>query len=184
MAQVVNVNFRMDAELKKSMEQAYSELGMSMTTAFTIFAEKVSREKEFHLMYVSLRFILSKICVIQKKQLVMFHREKRILQSMSCWKWMSSAITLGRLSGYWSRRIDEVNRIVYFEQGNIIYVISCRGHYENQIQNYFFSCQQLRQVCLRRYFYISNAVVYKSQYQFLRLSKNKRIFIFGTSSSI
>ena len=45
MAQVVNVNFRMDAELKKSMEQACSELGMSMTTAFTIFAKKVSREK-------------------------------------------------------------------------------------------------------------------------------------------
>ena len=40
MAQAVNVNFRMDAELKKSMEQACSELGMSMTTAFTIFAKK------------------------------------------------------------------------------------------------------------------------------------------------
>lgn len=45
MAQVVNVNFRMDADLKKNMEQACSELGMSMTTAFTIFAKKVSREK-------------------------------------------------------------------------------------------------------------------------------------------
>lgn len=45
MAQAVNVNFRMDADLKKSMEQACSELGMSMTTAFTIFAKKVSREK-------------------------------------------------------------------------------------------------------------------------------------------
>ncbi len=45
MGQVVNVNFRMDADLKKSMEQACSELGMSMTTAFTIFAKKVSREK-------------------------------------------------------------------------------------------------------------------------------------------
>ena len=45
MAQAVNVNFRMDAELNKSMEQACSELGMSMTTAFTIFAKKVSREK-------------------------------------------------------------------------------------------------------------------------------------------
>ena len=45
MAKAVNVNFRMDAELKKSMEQACSELGMSMTTAFTIFAKKVSREK-------------------------------------------------------------------------------------------------------------------------------------------
>ena len=45
MSQAVNVNFRMDAELKKSMEQTCSELGMSMTTAFTIFAKKVSREK-------------------------------------------------------------------------------------------------------------------------------------------
>ena len=45
MAQAVNVNFRMGADLKKSMEQACSELGMSMTTAFTIFAKKVSRER-------------------------------------------------------------------------------------------------------------------------------------------
>ena len=36
MAQTVNVNFRMDADLKRSM---------TMTTAFTIFAKKVSREK-------------------------------------------------------------------------------------------------------------------------------------------
>lgn len=45
MAQAVNVNFRMDAELKKNMEQTCSELGMSMTTAFIIFAKKVIREK-------------------------------------------------------------------------------------------------------------------------------------------
>ena len=35
----------------------------------------------------------------------------------------------GNLSGYWSRRIDDVNRIVYFEENHMIYVISCRGHY-------------------------------------------------------
>ncbi len=39
------VNFRMDSDLKKSMEQTCQEMGMSMTTAFTIFAKKVSREK-------------------------------------------------------------------------------------------------------------------------------------------
>ena len=44
MAQAM-VNFRMDADLKKSMEQTCQEMGMSMTTAFTIFATKVSREK-------------------------------------------------------------------------------------------------------------------------------------------
>ncbi len=34
------------------------------------------------------------------------------------------------LSGWWSRRIDETNRIVYYEQDGVIYVVSCRGHYD------------------------------------------------------
>ncbi len=37
----------------------------------------------------------------------------------------------GNLNGYWSRRIDDFNRIVYFEQNDVIYVISCKGHYDN-----------------------------------------------------
>jgi DNA-damage-inducible protein J len=45
MAQAVNVNFRLDEDVKKSMEQVCSELGLSMSAAFTIFAKKVSREK-------------------------------------------------------------------------------------------------------------------------------------------
>lgn len=45
MAQAVNVNFRMDAELKKSMEQICSEMGLSMTAAFTVFAKAVCRER-------------------------------------------------------------------------------------------------------------------------------------------
>lgn len=45
MSQAVNVNFRLDEDVKKSMEQACSELGLSMSAAFTIFAKKVGREK-------------------------------------------------------------------------------------------------------------------------------------------
>lgn len=44
MAQTL-VNIRMDEELKKSMEQTCQELGMNMTTAITIFAKKMTREK-------------------------------------------------------------------------------------------------------------------------------------------
>ena len=44
MAQVL-VNFRMDAEDKKGMEEVCKELGMNMSTAFTIFAKKLRREK-------------------------------------------------------------------------------------------------------------------------------------------
>lgn len=41
----VMVNFRMDEDVKKSMEQACREMGLSMTAAFTIFATKVGKEK-------------------------------------------------------------------------------------------------------------------------------------------
>jgi DNA-damage-inducible protein J len=44
MAQAM-VNFRMDEELKKRMEKTCADMGMSMTTAFTIFAKKVSAER-------------------------------------------------------------------------------------------------------------------------------------------
>ncbi len=33
------------------------------------------------------------------------------------------------LSGWWSRRIDETNRIVYYEQDGIIHIVACRDHY-------------------------------------------------------
>ena len=41
----VMVNFRIDEEVKKNMEQACKEMGMSMTAAFTVFATKVGKEK-------------------------------------------------------------------------------------------------------------------------------------------
>ena len=35
----------------------------------------------------------------------------------------------GSLSGYWSRRIDDTNRIVYDVMEDVLRVIACRGHY-------------------------------------------------------
>jgi len=34
------------------------------------------------------------------------------------------------LSGYWSRRIDESNRLVYWVDNKLLTIISCRYHYE------------------------------------------------------
>lgn len=39
-----NVNIRMDAELKKQFEAFCADVGMSMTTAFTVFAKRTVRE--------------------------------------------------------------------------------------------------------------------------------------------
>ena len=35
------------------------------------------------------------------------------------------------LSGFWSRRIDEVNRLVYRVSKDQIEIIQCRGHYDD-----------------------------------------------------
>lgn len=45
MAQAVNVNFKLDADVKRSMERACSDMGLSMSAAFTIFARTVARER-------------------------------------------------------------------------------------------------------------------------------------------
>ena len=45
MRQTVNVNFKLDADVKKSMERACSDMGLSMSAAFAIFARKVALER-------------------------------------------------------------------------------------------------------------------------------------------
>lgn len=39
-----NINIRMDADLKRQFEAFCSDMGMTMTTAFNIFARKAVRE--------------------------------------------------------------------------------------------------------------------------------------------
>ncbi|MDD5795993.1 MAG: Txe/YoeB family addiction module toxin [Oscillospiraceae bacterium] len=34
------------------------------------------------------------------------------------------------LSGYWSRRIDDVNRLVYKADSDKIVILQCKGHYD------------------------------------------------------
>ena len=40
-----SVNVRMDEDIKREMEETCKELGITMSTAFNIFARKMSREK-------------------------------------------------------------------------------------------------------------------------------------------
>ena len=36
----------------------------------------------------------------------------------------------GELSGFWSRRIDDTNRLVYRIRGDVLEILSCKGHYD------------------------------------------------------
>ena len=42
----VNVTIRMDSDLKKQADDLFNELGMSMSTAITIFAKQAVREQK------------------------------------------------------------------------------------------------------------------------------------------
>ena len=37
----------------------------------------------------------------------------------------------GEFSGFWSRRIDETNRFVYRIKGDVLEILSCKGHYDD-----------------------------------------------------
>ena len=37
----------------------------------------------------------------------------------------------GELSDFWSRRIDDVNRLVYRIQNGNLEILSCKGHYDD-----------------------------------------------------
>ena len=45
MARTVNFNFKIDEDVKKKMESACSDMGLSMSAAFTIYAKKVGNER-------------------------------------------------------------------------------------------------------------------------------------------
>ncbi|MEE0059863.1 MAG: Txe/YoeB family addiction module toxin, partial [Acutalibacteraceae bacterium] len=37
----------------------------------------------------------------------------------------------GDLSGFWSRRIDDTNRLVYRLSDDLIEILQCKGHYND-----------------------------------------------------
>ena len=42
----VNITIRMDSDLKKQADELFTELGMTLTTAITIFAKQAVREQK------------------------------------------------------------------------------------------------------------------------------------------
>lgn len=71
MAQTVNVNFKLDADVKKSMEQACSDMGLSMSAAFTIFAKRSAEKDASLLRCLLIRFTVQKILPNSKDVLQM-----------------------------------------------------------------------------------------------------------------
>ncbi len=82
MGQTVNVNFKLDADVKKGMETACSDMGLSMSAAFTIFEKKWHEKNVYHLKYLRFHFTLKVICAILSKSRMTLKREKLPLLNM------------------------------------------------------------------------------------------------------
>lgn len=67
-----NINIRMDTDLKKQFEEFCADMGMTMTTAFNIFARKAVREYRIPLKLVERyrMMTLRRLWRTQKKGLV------------------------------------------------------------------------------------------------------------------
>ena len=95
------------------MESACKEMGLSLSMAFNIFAVKVGNERR-----------------------IPFKVAADPFYSESKWNTFEGIGKPEPLKnnkgGWWSRRIDESNRIVYKEKDGSIIIASCKGHYNDK----------------------------------------------------
>ena len=81
MAQTL-VNLRMDEDLKKNMENVCQELGINMTTAFTIFAKKMSREHRIPFDVSVDPFYSDSNMKVLKESIAQLHQDKVVHKTM------------------------------------------------------------------------------------------------------
>ena len=157
------VSIRMDNDLKNSFDHICNELGMSMSTAVTMLAKKMTREQRlpfelsvdpFYSEQNQARLRKS-IAEMEATLMIKAWTEeawedfeywttqdrkvlKRILQLLkdidrNGYEGIGKPERLsGDLSSYWSRRIDDANRIVYRIDGEVVKIFQCGSHYRDK----------------------------------------------------
>ncbi len=82
MAQTM-VNFRMDADLKKDMENTCKDMGLTVSAAFILFAKKVTQERRIPFEIVAdpfYSFRISRVCPLRKNEQIIHNSAiRRIL---------------------------------------------------------------------------------------------------------
>jgi toxin YoeB len=72
------------------------------------------------------------ILILKKSEIVAYEKLKKLIAELHLHPLIGSGQPkpLRRdLSGYYSRRIDKKNRLVYKIDGEVVHVLSVRGHY-------------------------------------------------------
>lgn len=77
------VNFRMDNDLKKKMEYICNDIGMNLSTAFTIFAKRFVRERGMPFSVDSDPFYSESNMKFLEESITQLNSGKTILKSLS-----------------------------------------------------------------------------------------------------
>ncbi len=77
-----NINIRIDEDLKKQAEQLFNEFGMNMTTAFTVFAKAVVRERRIPFEISADPFFNEKNIEVLKKSINQLENKEVVVKSM------------------------------------------------------------------------------------------------------
>lgn len=104
---MTQVSVRIDEDVKENAEKTLNDIGLSMSAAITIFPKKVARE----------------------------HRILALLKNIDRNEYSGISKTeplSGDLSSYWSRRIDDGNRIVYKIEDGMMKIVQCGSHYRDK----------------------------------------------------
>ncbi len=140
-----SVNFRMDADLKESVEEICRKMGMNLTTAITIFCTKVAQERRIPFEITAdpdpfysesnIRYLEKKMEDYKAGRLKFAEHE--LIEEQGDYARRNPFEGIGKpeplkenLSGFWSRRIDGEHRIVYAVENDVVVIIACRGHYK------------------------------------------------------
>ena len=129
------INIRMDTDEKNSFEDVCDQLGITITAAFKMFAKKVIRERRipFDLTLdpfysdTNLHYLEKITSEIDSGKAQLKEHKLAEVQLVKI-LWHENA--WDDYCGWWSRRIDDTNRIVYKQDGDNIIIAACTGHYK------------------------------------------------------
>ena len=123
------VSVRMDEALKQEFDTVCNDLGLSMSTAVTMLAKKMAREKR-----LPFEVALDPFYSPENQDRKTLKRILLLLQDIdrNGYAGIGKPERLsGDLSSYWSRRIDDANRIVYRIENDVIQIVQCGSHYRD-----------------------------------------------------
>ena len=140
---MTTVSLRMDDKLKKELDDMCDEMGMNITTFFMIYAKRALRDRK-----IPFEIVAPKDPFYSKENMEHIEKsERQIEEGKVVQKTMEELEAMeneqpfdgegkpeplkGR-NNQWSRRINEKDRLVYIISEDYIFIVQCKGHYDDK----------------------------------------------------